>query len=615
MPTAERPDPQAAYAGRYREREEDIRVQERTHRRVGDLRLAVAAAALAVVWLALFQQLVSIVWVTLPAAVFAALVVLHERLLRRLKTQRRAAAYYRSALDRLDGNWPGKGEDGGRYVDPAHLYAQDLDIFGKGSLFQLLSTARTHIGEDTLARWLMGPAPPGEALARQAAVEELRPSLDLREALAVVAEEARTGVDPVSLAAWGESQPLLESRLLRWSAAAFSVFGAAALAGGFTAFLAVLRLAPVPEQAAALLRDFFFAAYLAGLVFLYRVRRPLAAVIDAVEHAAHDLNLLAQVLLLLERESFHSPKLRELRASLDIAGAPPSRRIARLNRWMEWLDSRDNVFVRLAEPLLLYSLHLAFAVEDWRRASGTAVRRWLEATGEMEALCALASYAFEHPADPFPEFALEGGPRFEAEGLGHPLIPEQRVVRNDVALGGDLRMLVVSGSNMSGKSTLLRTIGVNTVLAQAGAPVRARRLRLSPLVAGASIRVVDSLQDGRSRFYAEIVRLRGILGATAGPIPVLFLLDEFLHGTNSHDRRVGAEAMARALVDRGAIGLITTHDLALAHIADALGAHARNVHFEDRLEDGVMKFDYVMRPGVVRKSNALELMRSVGLEI
>jgi hypothetical protein len=377
------------------------------------------------------------------------------------------------------------------------------------------------------------------------------------------------------------------------------------------------------------------------------VDKRIAAVVAAADEAAHVLKLLSEVLLRLERESFHSPLLATLRASLDTAGAPPSKRIGRLNRLMELLDSRDHLLVRLAEPFVLWTAHLAFAVEAWRRHSGPVVRRWLAATGEMEALCSLASHAFEHPDDPFPEFtpcaggtacattaspASEVGqavpPAFfgallEAEGIGHPLIEESRVVRNHVRIGGAApagpRVLVVSGSNMSGKSTLLRTLGVNAVLAQAGAPVRARRLRMSPLAVGASIRVTDSLQGGVSRFYAEILRLRQILDATARPgptgAPVLFLIDEFLHGTNSHDRRIGAEAVVRSLVERGAIGLITTHDLALADIAVTLGERSANVHFEDHIEDGRMVFDYAMRPGVVRKSNAIELMRSVGLEI
>jgi DNA mismatch repair ATPase MutS len=336
--------------------------------------------------------------------------------------------------------------------------------------------------------------------------------------------------------------------------------------------------------------------------------------VSAVEEAAHELGLLSEVLVRMEREQFRCPLLAGLRASLDVEGDPPSRRLARLKRLVEYLDSRDNVFVRVLEPFILWTPHLALKVEDWREHSGDAVRRWLHAAGEMEALCSLASYAYEHPADPFPEFAAEG-PWLEGEALGHPLIPEEKVVRNDIQIGGKLRVLVVSGSNMSGKSTMLRTLGVNTVLAQAGAPVRARRLRLSPLAVGASIRLTDSLQGGVSRFYAEILRLRQILDVTAGPLPVLFLIDEFLHGTNSHDRRIGAEALVRGLVERGAIGLITTHDLALADIADELGERAANVHFEDQIADGQIRFDYRMRTGVVRKSNAIELMRQVGLEI
>jgi DNA mismatch repair ATPase MutS len=222
---------------------------------------------------------------------------------------------------------------------------------------------------------------------------------------------------------------------------------------------------------------------------------------------------------------------------------------------------------------------------------------------------------WERPEDVMPEFVPEAPGLFEAEALGHPLLPAAKVIRNDVRLGGELRVLVVSGSNMSGKSTLLRAVGLNTVLAQAGAPVRALGLRLSPLAVGASLRTLDSLQDGRSRFYAEITRLREVTDLTNGAIPALFLLDELLSGTNSHDRRIGAEGIVASLVNRGAIGLVTTHDLALAHIADTLAPRARNVHFEDHIEDGHITFDYKLREGVVERSNALELMRAVGLDV
>jgi len=278
------------------------------------------------------------------------------------------------------------------------------------------------------------------------------------------------------------------------------------------------------------------------------------------------------------------------------------------------LDARRNELFGALAARVLWGTQLAFAIERWRTMYGPALARWLAAVGEIEALCALAGYAYEHPEDPFPEI-VEAGPCFEAEGLGHPLIGAQRCVRNDVRLGADCRVFVVSGSNMSGKSTLLRSVGTAAVLAQAGAPVRARRLRLSPLHVGASIRIVDSLQAGTSHFYAEITRLRQLMDLTGRQPPLLFLLDEILHGTNSHDRGIGAEAVIRGFVARGAIGLVTTHDLALARVAEQLAPRAANVHFEDHLENGQMTFDYRMRPGVVQKSNAVALMRAVGLEV
>jgi len=498
----------------------------------------------------------------------------------------------------LDGCWAGHGETGERFLDGAHPYAADLDLFGQGSLFELLSTVRTRMGEETLSRWLLETVESTVLRSRHEAVAELRPMLDLREDLAVLGEDVRTGVHPAELAAWGELPPLLESRVARAMALALPcLVAASAVLWGVKGW-----------------RDPFFAMLAAVAIFIVRYRRVVARVVEAVEQPAHDLALLAKVLARLERERFASARLLELRASLAVAGRPPSARIAKLHRLIELLEERENPFMRALGPLMLWTEQLAFAIEAWRKVSGPALRRWLAAVGETEALCALAAYAYEHPADVFPEFA-SGAACFDGEELAHPLLDPARVVRNSIRLGGDLRVLIVSGSNMSGKSTLLRTAGINAVLAQAGAPVCARRLRLSRLAVGASIRTLDSLQDGTSRFYAEIKRLHQIMELTAGQLPVLFLLDELLHGTNSHDRRIGAEAIVRGLVERGAMGLVTTHDLALAHVAEALAPRGANVHFEDQFEKGRMTFDYRLHEGVVEKSNALELMRSVGLEV
>ena len=606
--------PREEYARRLAERRAAVAAYDRKHLTLGNWRLGLGVAAAVLVYLAFGRGAVSGWWLLAPVAAFACLAVVHDRVLRERRLRERAVRFYEHALARLEDRWAGTGETGERFLNPAHPYAEDLDLFGRGSLFELICTARTRMGEFTLASWLLGAAAPQAVRARQEAVEELRPRLDLREDLAVLGEDVRTGVHPELLAAWGEQPPLLDAQQLRPLAIVLSALGISSLIGLAIIGIADLSAFALPETASIALRDYFLAVLVLDALFFFRYRKAVAHVVHAVEDSAHDLALLSAVLVRIERERFSSPLLSGLRADLDTEGWPPSRRIARLNRLMELLDSRDNLALRVIGPILLWDTHVALAVEAWRKKSGAVVRRWLEAVGAVEALSCLAGYSFEHPADVFAEFAGES-PWLDAQEIGHPLIPESRAVCNSVRLGGDLRVLVVSGSNMSGKSTLLRTVGINVVLAQAGAPVRARALRLSPLAVGASIHILDSLQTGTSRFYAEVTRLRRIMDLTNGLLPVLFLLDEFLHGTNSHDRFIGAEAIVRGLADRGAIGFVTTHDLALAEIADGLGERGSNVHFQDYLEDGLMRFDYRMRPGIVRKSNALELMRSVGLEV
>lgn len=566
-------------------------------RKVGLVRLASLAAGLVLIWF-VFKGL-SAWWLLPPAVVFIALAELQARISRAQLRCERAAALYDEGLARLDDRWAGKGATGERFLDAAHPYAADLDLFGHGSLFELLSRARTRAGEETLANWLLHPATPDVVRARQTAVSELRSRLDLREDLALLGEGVRSGEDAHSLAAWATAPSWHVSPWLRLTAITL------ALLAVVTFVLWTIGFAGTPLLVALIL----------GRVFAFRFRSQVGRVVSGVDAAGRDLALLSGVLSRLEEERFTSPRLVELRAALDVEGLPASQQIARLNRLIDLLDAQRNTIFAPVAFLLLWQVQLAFAIERWRQRSGPAVVRWLAAVGELEALSSLASHAYERPQDPFPEL-MDQGTRFEGEGLGHPLIPESRNVRTDLRLSDEgPRVLIVSGSNMSGKSTLLRTLGTNTVLALAGATVRARRLRLSPLQVGGSIRIQDSLQAGASHFYAEITRLRQIVELTKEGFPVLFLLDEILHGTNSHDRLIGAEGVVRGLLERSAIGLVTTHDLALARIADELGANAANVHFEDHLEAGKISFDYQLRPGIVRRSNALELMRSIGLEV
>lgn len=598
--------PHAEYTRRVARWAADITAADQISGRISNLRLLIAAVAIAVA-VQIVRGIVDPWWLGVPTAAFLGLVVWHSRVIERIEAARRGQAWYEHGLARIAGTWAGKGRDGRAFLTPAgDLFAADLDLFGTGSLFQLLDTARTESGEQALAGWLLRGADPVEVRSRQEAVRELTPDVDFRESLAVTAagpNASRTS----GLRKWASLPP---SGFPRGIGALFAGVGVA------TTFLLIAAYREVIDG------RLFIAMLVIQLALAVAYWRKAAETMLRIDTAAQDLTLLSTVLARVESRDYQSPRLQQLRASLMTGDAVPSHRIAQLLRLVTWLDStRNQIFAPIA-LLLMLQFVLAVAIDRWHARFGPAIARWLDALGDIEAFAALATYAYEHPADPFP-VVVEAGPVFEATALGHPLIPETAAIRNDVALGaGAPHLLLVSGSNMSGKSTLLRAIGVNVVLGLAGAPVRAAALRMSPLTLGTALRIEDSLQAGHSRFYAEILRIRAIVeltrqsrGADGTAAPVLFLLDEMLAGTNSHDRRIGAEAIIRSLVESGAIGLVTTHDLALADVVPSMGPLAANVHFEDRIENGAMVFDYRMRPGVVTHSNALALMRAIGLEV
>ncbi|HZQ52804.1 MAG TPA: hypothetical protein VFB14_11445 [Bryobacteraceae bacterium] len=568
--------------------------------RIGNWRLVVGIAAAVLAWFIFAQHAIPLWTLLVTVVIFIGLAVWHQRVIRRRTMATRAIQYYERGLARLADRWQGTGSSGDGFRSEAHVYADDLDVFGKGSLFELISTARTTMGEQTLSSWLLHAAGCEDVRARHASVRELSGRLDLREDLALLGEDIRAELQPDMLVRWASGPPVNFHPVLRPLLLALAIAGI----GSIVAFFA--QVLPISVVIGILVCDFF-------LKFLLRQRA--AQVTEGVHAPAEELNVLSLLLRRLEKETFESQRLSQLRSALEIRGLPASKRIAKLERWIEWLDSGDHVLIRILRPILLWEEQIAMGLEAWRRANGPHIGRWLSAVGEFEALSSLAALLFERPQWVFPELHSGGGSQFEAEALQHPLMPAGKCVPNDVRLDAKRQLLIVSGSNMSGKSTLLRSVGLATVLAWAGAPVAAARLRISPLQPGASIRVTDSLQDNRSRFFAEITRIREIVDLTRNGRPVLFLLDELLSGTNSHDRRIGAAGIVRGLVHSGAIGLITTHDLALADIEQDLGPAAANVHFEDQMVDGQMVFDYRLRPGVVAHSNALELMRAVGLEV
>ena len=590
-------DPRSEYFRRIEIWNAEIERADRAHRNLSNARLAVAGVTAVLAWQA-FAGRVAAAWPVLFVAGFVVLAILHARVLGRLERGRRARQLYERGVARLDSTWAGSGPDGARFLEEAP-FTHDLDLFGPASLFQLLDTARTQAGEETLAAWLCTGAVIEEVRARQDAVAELAPKVDFREDLAVLGAESAVGRTR-ALTDWATSPPAGLSGVHAF------VFGACAVTS-----VSLVVLVGMEWARSSLLLLWILVQ--SSIVAVWRGR--ITAALARIDMAEHDLALMSALLDRIERESVVSPRLAAVRALL-VEGGSPSRRIAALRRLVSWLDSATlNPWFRPIGALLVLRSQMAVAIDRWHAAHGPRIPGWVRAVGECEAFSAPATYLYEHPADPFPTLA-DAGPLFHSTSLGHPLIAERVGVRNDVSLGGaSPHALIVSGSNMSGKSTLLRAVGVNVVLAMAGAPVRAASLTLSPLALGTSIRIDDSLAAGHSRFYAEILRVRGIVDLTTGPRPVLFLLDEILGGTNSHDRRIGAEAILRMLVEAGAIGLITTHDLALTELASTLGQRVVNVHFEDRIENGVMVFDYLMRPGVVERSNALASMRAVGLDV
>lgn len=540
-------------------------------------------------------------------ATFLVLLVLHDRILERQRRAEGSRVWAEEGLARLEGRFARDPRPGEQAVDDQHPYANDLDVIGRGGLLQSIDTTRTIGGRSVLAEWLLAPADAAEVNLRQACAKDLAPRVELREALAV--EGAIVAEEPPELAPllrWAESGSGLRAtpalRVLALLLPAITV--------GLLIFGGAL---PIPRAS-------WLGALVVQILFATRYRTVVAPAILAASEHSGGLSRFARMFAVIEGARFDAPALEELRAG--VARGPASVEIARLGRIVSFVEARRNeVFKLFIGPALLWDLNCALALERWRERAGQYFEAHLRALHRFEALSALAARAHERPTDGWPA-VVDDEVAFEARELGHPLISFDKVVRNDVALDGAGFVLLVTGSNMSGKSTLLRAVGTNVVLALAGAPVRAKSLRTTTFAVWTSMRVRDSLSEGVSHFLAELKRLKAVADAAdAASVgrPVLFLLDEILHGTNSRERHLGARGIVRKLVTRRACGAISTHDLALGALEAELPGKVANVHFREQVEtvEGkeTMTFDYQLREGVVTSSNALRLMKIVGLDV
>src|SRR5207302_6577644 len=423
------------YRQRLNDRESPVAQREAIHIRLGNIRLVLALMAAATAWESLKEHAFSPWWMVLPLSVFVGIAAYHSRTLRARDLAQRAVAWYRGGLARIEDRCAGAGQTGERFSDSHHVYAADLDLFGRGGLFELLSTARTRMGEDTLAKWLLSPSAVDEIVERHAAVRELRDQLDLKEDLAVLGEDAGVGVSPEALLHWAEAPNQMKPEWVRWFGVILSISAiAGAVVWGYFGIAAPLIVILAVEA-----------------IIRYRIGNSLENVLHGSEHAFRDLGLLSGVLARVERHAFSSPRLKSLQHDLSSHGHTSSFAIARLKTIVDLSDSRRNLIVGMLDLPLMYSIQVAFAAERWRRAHGHAVASWLSAIAEIEALICLGTYSYEHPGDPFPEF-VQGATCFNAAEIGHPLIPAGACIRNNVRLFDGARVLLVSGSNMSGKS-------------------------------------------------------------------------------------------------------------------------------------------------------------------
>ncbi len=541
--------------------------------------------------------------------IFVILAIYHARLGRQRARLATLRAIQEEALARIDRRWSDLPMPWVPEVPPEHPYAADLDIVGRASLFQLLETTPTRMGRESLAAWLLAPTDPTVATTRQGAVAELAPLLDLRQEIELRGRAA-SGMesDPEPFLTWAEDPHGLGDRAwLRWVAwlgpLAVIALGIADLSG----------IVPAPLWGVPLLVNL-----LVGATAARRAYSTIAEVVTeqrAIAAYAGQLEVLAAA-------DFTDPALRHLQGQLGSGerGAPAMLR--RLGRLTGMAIPPSSVLYVPIQALTLWDVHVLFALERWKRDGGRDARRWLATLGEAEALAALAGLRRDNPDWTFPMIERDGD-TYRAALLGHPLLQDDTRVRNDVTIGPPGTFLLVTGSNMSGKSTLLRAVGVNVVLAQAGGPVCAAALALPPVTLWTSARVQDSLERGVSFFLAELQRLKLIVDAATwareqGGPRVMYLLDEILQGTNTAERSVAARRVIAYLVDQGAIGAVSTHDLALAD-DPRLAQSAVTVHFTDTVGEGPdvppMSFDYRLRPGVATTTNALRLMRLIGLEL
>jgi len=545
------------------------------------------------------QRGLSFIFLASAIVLFVAAVVLHERILRALRFQEILRLINETEVRALAGEFPAGTDAGEDLVNPAHAYASDLDIFGRRSLFHLLDRTVTDTGRAALAGVLGAPSDARTIRSRQDAVRELSGKIDFRQRIRARGlggrgiEEKSASLDPLFAETPSGKRGLRPVWLFTIPAATLASF--------------VLAFFGLPWE--------IFALFLLGQFLINAATgKRVSAVYSDASRRFQAVHAYARIIRDIETEDFSAPALQGLKGALTIDGVPASKAVRKLAGILEGLDSRAGGFFHfILNNTVLWDLHGIRRIERWKTKYAAHAPAWLEAAGALDALSSLANLAFNNPGWAYPRIH-EDGFLFRAMTLGHPLIPAGERVSNDFSMEAAGTIAIITGPNMAGKSTFLRTLGTNAVLAFAGAPVCAASLEISPFPLITSMKSSDSLDRHMSLFYAELERLKKILDALDGEPRTFFMIDEMLKGTNALDRHKGAAALVRQLLRRGTTGIVATHDVELTGF-EAEDPRARNYHFDGYIEDDRLMFDFKVKKGVCKSFNALLLMKKIGIDV
>ena len=568
-------------------------------------RLSMARLAAFAGGMVLFAVLLSFSVIAAVAMLAAALILFTWLVIKYETTEKSRKRYLHLAeintleLKCLEGDFSGF-KSGEGYAERDHPYSYDLDIFGKASLFQFICRTTSKPASDRLAEYLKQPAAKEEILLRQEAVAELQPLTDWRQELMTLGYlNAGAGNDPAPLMQWLDSDDL------------FRKTGREKI---ITGCLSLLALAAVTAVIAGLPAGILAPVFGVNFIFYFTRFKRISKLQEQVSRSSDLLKAYSEIIRLIENRKLTSPLLQKLQSAFrdEIAA---SDRIRQLSKLVSRLDYRLNVLVSAPLNLLFFAdIHFCLALEKWKREHAPRIPGWFTAMAEFEALASLANLAFNNPGWVYPE-VTDDYFVFRADEMGHPLIPSDRRINNSFITEGAGKAIIVTGSNMSGKSTFLRTCGVNTVLAFAGAPVCASAFTVSHVRLHSSMRISDSLEENISSFYAELRRLRAIISGAESDPKVFLLLDEILRGTNSDDRYAGSVALIKQLTGYGAVAMVATHDLRLAGLEKELPESIENYHFDVKVNDEELFFDYLLTPGICSSFNASLLMKKMGIKV